>query len=109
MAVIQVDIPEKLWERLQQTGRPIEEVVVEALEKAFDCDLATMEGHLSRQKIIRRLIESDTVIDPGAWDDSYAQAWLDRPERERNNLIAEMDEEWHPGSTASRAIIDGRR
>jgi hypothetical protein len=109
MAVIQVKIPEKLWQRLQQTGRPVEDVIVEALEKSFEAGSTATEKHPSRQEIIRQLIESGTVINPDTWDDPYAQAWLARPEDERDKLIQEMNQEWHPGSQASNAVIEGRR
>ncbi len=108
MAVIQVHIPEKLWARLQQTGRPVEDIVVEVLEKSFE-NSPDQEKTFARENVVRRLIESGTVVSPAAWDDDYAAAWLARPEDERRALIVEMEQEWHPGSLATKIVSEGRR
>jgi len=109
MATLTVELSDELLAKIERTGRPAQEVIVAALEQTLNGGLATTEEEVPREKVTRKLIESGTVIDPSTWDDSYAQAWLARPEDERKKLIEEMNREWHPGSLASKAVIEGRR
>lgn len=105
MTIIQVEISEALWEKFCQTNLPVEEVVVDALEKAVEKSTSA----LSRDEVVRRLIESGAVTDPEKWNNRYAQAWLSRSEQERADLIKDMNQEWHSGSPASDAVNEGRR
>jgi hypothetical protein len=105
MAIIQVEIPEALWEKFCQTSLPVDEVVVDAIERAVEKSTAA----LSKDELMQRLIKSGDVIDPESWDTDYAQAWLGRSEQERAEMIKEMNQEWHPGSSASDAVNEGRQ
>ncbi|MBX2999801.1 MAG: hypothetical protein KF893_14875 [Caldilineaceae bacterium] len=105
MTIIQIEVPEALWEKFCQTSLPIDEVVVDAIEKAVEKSASV----LSRDELVQRLIESGIVIDPEKWNNPYAQAWLNRSEQDRADLIKEMNQEWHPGSLASDAVSEGRQ
>lgn len=109
MAIIQVEIPEKLWTRLQNTGRSVEEFVVEALEKSLDEPYAPKHQHPSREEIIQRLENAGYLSDPEAWDGPDAQSWRNLPEEEKQRYIHEIESVWLPDSSASRFILEGRR
>jgi hypothetical protein len=109
MAVVQVNIPEKLWERLQQTGRPIEEVVVEAREKSFEESSRSSVQEPSKAEIVQRLIDAQLVREPGEWDTPAAKRWQALSEEEKQRHINEMDSMYFPDSPASSYILESRR
>jgi hypothetical protein len=109
MAVVQVNIPEKLWERLQQTGRPIEEIVVEALEEKFEESPEADPKEPSRETILQQLEDAGYLSDPDVWDGPDAQSWRELPEEEKERYFREMDAVWLPDSAASRFILENRR
>ncbi len=109
MALLTIEIPEKLWSELKRTGRPAQEVIVEALEKVFDTKPAQESEELSRDEIVKRLIDSGFARNPDEYDSSEVQAKLALPEEERIRIIAEMDALWFPDSAVSQAIIEQRR
>ncbi|MBI1297439.1 hypothetical protein GC175_21060 [bacterium] len=109
MAVIHIEIPEKLWIRLQNTGRPVEELVVEALEKSLEESPATKSQEPSEQEILQRLSEAGYLSDPKVWDGPDARSWRDLPEVEKQRYIQEMESVWLPDSAASRLILESRR
>lgn len=109
MALLTVEIPERLLAKLKRTGRPAQEVIVEALEKVLNGSTSAKPEELSREEIIRHLVESGTVHAPEEWDSPEVQAWLDRPESERQKIIKEMNEMYFSDSPASSFIIENRR
>ncbi len=109
MALLTVEIPEKLWSKIKHTGRPAQEVIVEALEKEFNDQPTAALEELSRDEIIRQLIDAGAVHAPEEWDSPEVQAWLARPESERQKIIKEMNEMIFSDSPASNFIIENRR
>ncbi len=109
MALFTVEIPEKLLSKLKRTGRPVQDVIVEALEQVLDARPSDKTEEVSRAEIIQRLIESGIVRAPEEWDSPEVQEWLARPEIERQEIIKEMDELYFSDSPASKFIIENRR
>ncbi|MCB0107930.1 MAG: hypothetical protein KDE53_18540 [Caldilineaceae bacterium] len=111
MALLTMEIPEKLMTKLRSTGRPIEDVVVETLEEKFidkteedDADI-----NLSREEVFRRLLESGYIRKPEEFDSPVVQEWLALSEEERQQHRAEVSALYFPDSPASNYIIDSRR
>jgi hypothetical protein len=109
MALIQVEIPEKLWQRLQETGRPVEDVVVEALEKSFEAPTELTPKEPSKEEILKRLEDAGYLSDPEIWDGPDAQSWRELSEEEKQRYFQEIDSLWLPDSAASRYILESRR
>ena len=138
MALLTVEIPEKLLTKLRRTGHPEEEVIVEALEKMFNLsahpkhesesgenDIPTnkpeesihprkrknqqLEKNLPREEVIRRLVAAGLIEEPGSLDSAAARAWRDRPEEEKQLHLKEMNELYFPDALASRIIIRARK
>ncbi len=68
-----------------------------------------LETDVPREEVIRRLVATGLIREPGSWDNEYARAWRDRPEEEKQQLIKEMEETFFPDSFASRLIAENRR
>lgn len=109
MALLTVEIPEKLWSKIKRTGRPAQEVIVEALEKILNGSTSVESEESSREEIIQQLIDAGAVHAPEEWDSPDVQAWLARPESERQKIIKEMNEMLFSDSPASNFIIENRR
>lgn len=135
MALLTVEIPERLLAKLKRTGRPAQEVIVEALEETFDNEVANEEiallaaqgleqeenklGHdrarkpasedLPREEIVRRLIEAGFVRRPEEFDSPATREWLALSEQERQQHIKAMEEVYFPDALASRIIIRNRK
>lgn len=138
MAAVTIEISEKLLAKLQQTGRPPQEVIVETLEYAFEHksplihqELFSVENSdegderveyirpkrkqtpkaqdLPRSEVFRRLLEAGFVRSPEAYDSPAAQEWLALSEKERQQHIQAMDELYFPNSPASTYITESRR
>jgi hypothetical protein len=109
MALLTVEIPEKLLAKLKRTGRPAQEVIVEALEKVLNGKPAQEPEELSREEIVKRLLDSGFARNPDEYDSPEVQAWLALSEEERKRIVAETDALWFPDSAVSQAIIDQRR
>lgn len=109
MALLTIEIPEKLWSELKRTGRPAQEVIVEALEKVLNGSTIVETQEPSREEIIQQLVDAGTVHAPEDWDSPEVQTWLARPETERQKIIKEMNEMLFADSPASNFIIENRR
>ncbi len=112
MAILTMEISEKLMAKLRNTGRPVEDVVVETLEEKFT-DLHEEDKQssvsLSREELIQRLVAAGLVRDPGTWDTPGAKAWRARPEAEKQQLVKEMQATYFADSFASNLIGENRR
>ena len=109
MAPLTVEIPERLLAKLKRTGRPAQEVIVEALEEVLSSKPPQGQEELSRDEIVKRLLDSGFARNPDEYDSPEVQAWLALPEEERKSIIAEMDALWFPDSAVSQAIVEQRR
>ena len=107
MAVLTVEISEKLLTQLQQTGRPAQEVVIEIVEQAFS-NVAPKEEDLSPDEVIQRLRAAGFIREPEVYDSPEVQEWLALPDEERKKITQEMDEMYFPDSPASQFIIENR-
>jgi len=115
MAVLTVEISEKLLAKLRRTGRPIQDVITEALEQRFngvngeneEKDQDLIEP--SREEFIQHLVNAGLIRQPGSWDTPGAKAWRERPEAEKQQLIKEMQATYFPDSFASNLISENRR
>lgn len=112
MAVVMMEISEKLMAKLRRTGRPIQDVVTEALERQFS-DEHEDDGNPpvepSREALIQQLVAAGLIRQPGSWDTSGAQAWRAHAEDEKQRLVKEMQATYFPDSFASNLISENRR
>jgi len=105
-----INIPEKLLEKLRRTGRPAQEVIVEALEqKLRDEASGSAAQNLTRTEVIKRLLEVGFIRPPDEYKSAEAEAWAALPEETRTQIVREMDSMRFPDSPASRFIIENRR
>jgi hypothetical protein len=109
MALLTVEIPERLLSKLKRTGRPAQDVIVEALEKVLNSKPTQASEALSHDEIVKRLLDSGFARDPEEYDNPEVQAWLALPEEERVQIIQEMDSMYFPDSPVSHFIIENRR
>ena len=118
MAVLTVEISEKLLAKLRGTGRPIRDVITETLEQRFNGvngvngENGEKEQDLiepSREEVIQQLVDAGLIRKPGSWDTPGAKAWRERPEAEKQRLIKEMQATYFPDSFASNLISENRR
>lgn len=112
MGLLTVEISEKLLAKLRNTGRPIEDVVVETLEEKFiDVDEVgeQLSDSLSREEVMQRLIAAGFIRQPGTWDTPEAKAWRELPESEKARHRKEMEAIYLPDAAASTAIIRNRK
>lgn len=136
MAQLTVEISEKLLAKLRSTGRPVQEVITESLERTLGGessqedapyklrdqeetgkeieyirakDKKCLDKNLSREEVVRRLLESGFVRRPEEYDGPAVQEWLALSEEERQQHIKEMNEMYFPDSPASTYIIESRR
>lgn len=112
MALLTMEIPEKLLAKLRSTGRPIEDVVMETLEKRFsDVDEAGEQPlvSLSREEVVQRLVAAGFIREPGTWDTPGAKAWRELSESEKARHHKEMEAIYLPDAAASTAIIRDRK
>ena len=112
MAVVTVEISEKLLAKLQQTGRPVQELMIEALEQLLNNSAAQNMPHPpepNREEVIQQLVTAGLIRSPGSWDTPGAKAWRDRSEMEKQQLIKEMQNTYFPDSFASNLVSENRR
>jgi len=112
MALLTMEISEKLMEKLRSTGRPVEDVVVETLEEKFiDVDEADAQPSesLSREELIQRLVAAGLIREPGTWDTPGARAWRELSAEEKKQYFQEMETIYFPDSFASNLISQNRR
>jgi len=112
MAVVTVEISEKLLAKLRGTGRPVQELIIEALEQLFNSEIqakAQPPTEPSREEVIQQLVAAGLAREPGSWDTPGAKAWRERPEAEKQQLIQEMQATYFPDSFASNLISENRR
>jgi hypothetical protein len=107
MALIQVEIPEKLWQRLQETGRPVEDVVVEALETSLP-PLTPAQPPLSKAEVIQKLIDAGVVTNPDVWSDSFLSGMEASSDEDDEEAIQETTETYSYGNLASTIVIRNR-
>jgi hypothetical protein len=107
MAIIQVEIPEALWERLRATGRPIGDVVIEALETSFQSSTPA-DPPLSKAEIIQRLIDAGVVKNPDAWSDSFLSGIEESSDEDDEEAIHETAETYSYDNLASTIVIRNR-
>lgn len=111
MAVIQINIPERLWQRLQAVGRPVEEVVIEVLEDAFNEneDAVAIHERPTKKEIIQRLEETGYLMKCDNWDDPVADTWDALSQEKKRQHLQEVEENYLADSAVSRDIIQNRR
>jgi hypothetical protein len=112
MAMVMMEIPEKLLAKLRNTGRPIQEVVTEVLERQFsdECeDDGQQAVEPSREALIQQLVATGLIREPGSWDTPGAQAWRAHADNEKQRLVKEMQATYFPDSFASNLISENRR
>ncbi|MDQ3247670.1 MAG: hypothetical protein M3Q45_00540 [Chloroflexota bacterium] len=109
MALLTVEIPERLLAKLKRTGRPAQEVVVEALEQTLARSLPATDEQPAREELVKRLVDAGLVRDPEEYDSPDVREWLALPEAERQKIVAEIQAIWFPDSFASQTIIQDRR
>ena len=112
MGLLTVEISEKLLAKLRNTGRPIEDVVVETLEEKFiDVDEVGEQSSdsLSREELIQRLVAAGLIREPGTWDTPGARAWRELSAEEKKQYFQEMESIYFPDSFASNLISQNRR
>ena len=76
MALLTVEIPERLLAKLKRTGRPAQEVIVEALEKVLNSKPTPAAEALPRDEIVKRLLDSGFARNPEEYDSPAVQAFL---------------------------------
>lgn len=108
MTTMTIEVPDALMAQLVDQDRPVQELVVSALEKALAYEPAEKLPEPSKEEIVRWLIESGLVRDPSAWDTPGAREWEDLPNKEKEQHLKEAAEVYFPDSPASRAVIRGR-
>ena len=112
MALLTMEIPEKLLAKLRNTGRPIEDVVMETLEEKFiDIDETDAQPLVSlpREELVQRLVAAGLIREPGTWDTPGAKAWRELSEDEKKRYFQEMESIYFPDSFASNLISQNRR
>lgn len=112
MTVVTVEISEKLLTKLRSKGRPLQELIIEALEQLVNG--ATEQkvqptDEPNREEVIQQLVAAGLVRAPGSWDTPGAKAWRERPEAEKQQLIKEMQATYLPDSFASNLVSENRR
>ena len=111
MALLTMEIPEKLLAKLRSTGRPVQELVIEALEEKFVDETGENDSNLnlSCEEVFRRLLEGGYINKPEEFNSPIVQEWLALSEEERQQHKAEVSALYFPDSPASNYIIDSRR
>ncbi|MEZ4870142.1 MAG: hypothetical protein R3C14_52925 [Caldilineaceae bacterium] len=112
MALLTVEISEQLLVKVRRTGRPVQEIVTEALEAHLNggtTESKPQPAEPSRSEIIQQLVTAGLIRAPGTWDTPGAKAWRERPEDEKQQLIKEMQTTYFPDSFASNLISENRR
>lgn len=109
MTTVTIEVPDDLMAELVGQDRPVQEVVVEALERALAHEPAETPQEPSKEEIVRRLLESGLVRDPSEWDTPGARAWRDLPDAEKEQHLKEVAEAYFPDAPASRAVIRNRK
>ncbi|HRJ43083.1 MAG: hypothetical protein KJZ86_00655 [Caldilineaceae bacterium] len=108
MTTLTIEVPDELMAQLVGDDRPVQEVVVSALEKALGYKPAELLPEPSKEEIVRRLMEVGLVREPSELDLPEAREWEDLPEDEKEQHLKEVAEMYFPDSPASRAVIRGR-
>lgn len=108
MALLSVEIPDRLLTKLRRTGRSAQDVIIEALEKTLNAK-PVQQPEMSREEVERRLLESGFVRNPDEYDCLAAQEWRELTEEEKQEHLKEMGEFFFPDSPASNFIIESRR
>lgn len=107
-----MEISEKLLAKLRSTGRPIQDVVTEALERQFSDEHEEDRNppvEPSREALIQKLVAAGLIREPGSWDTPGAQAWRELPESEKARHRKEVDAIYLPDAAASTAISRNRK
>ena len=111
MAVLTIELTEELLAKLKKTGRPVQDVIIEVLERALPEHIEpiyTQRDNLSGEEVIRRLQDAGLLHDYEEWDMPEARAWRDLPEEKKREFIDAMDSIYFPNSEASRFLIDNQ-
>ena len=112
MAPLTMEIPEKLLAKLRNTGRPVQELVIEALEEKYISENEENEeltSSPSREELIQRLVAAGFIREPGTWDTVGAKTWRELPESEKARHLKEMSAIYLPDAAASTAIVRDRK
>lgn len=104
MTIIQVEIPEALWEKFRQTSLPVNEVVVDAIEKAVEKSGAA----LSKEEVIQKLLDAGVVTNPDVWSDSFLSGMEASSDEDDDEAIQETTETYSYGNLASTIVIRNR-
>ena len=108
MTTLTIEVPDDLMAELVCQDRPVQEVVVDALERALAHEPANASQGPSKEEIVRRLTEAGFIRDPSEWDTLGAKQWRDLPDAEKEQHLREVAEAYFPDAPASRAVIRGR-
>ncbi|MFN8491804.1 MAG: hypothetical protein U0350_29660 [Caldilineaceae bacterium] len=99
MALLTVEIPETLLSKLKRTGRPAQEVIVEALEQTLNGVLVEEESTKpTRREVVQHLIESGAVRDP----DAYKQAL----QKKRQHIKQKLELQDMPREEVVRRLLE---
>jgi hypothetical protein len=112
MSIVNVEISEKLLMQLRDKGRPLQELIIEALEQLINGETARKARSTTepnREEVIQQLVAAGLVRAPGSWDTPGAKQWRERPEAEKQQLIKEMQATYFPDSFASNLVNENRR
>jgi hypothetical protein len=108
MTLLSVEIPQELLEKLKHTGRSPQEIIVAALEEKLEHGQPPRPLEPSREERAARLLAAGFVREPDAYDNPDVQAWIGMPEKERKQLISEMEAMWFADSAISQSLIENR-
>jgi len=110
VTTLTVDVPNELLAKIKQSGRSVQELIVESLERTLNDRAAiSLIKEPTKDEIVQRLAEAKLIYMPNTWDSPAAQAWRDLPEDEKAQHLEERLHMRFAGSPAASAIIEERR
>ncbi len=112
MAVLTVEVPDELITKIEGTGRPVAEVVTQALERELDnvfLSAKAVAAEPSREEILRRLKAANLIESASVWERPGKERWEDLTEEEKQQHLDERNSFYFPDSEVSRLISENRR
>lgn len=110
MTTVTIEVPDELMVKLARQERPVQEVVLAVLEDVFGNGRADSPvPELTREEMIRRLVQTGLIREPGTFDNPAAKAWRDLPQAEKRRHLTERKALRFAGSPGATAVLEGRR